>query len=816
MPNTAAPFRQFVIKVHSRCDLACDYCYMYESVDQSWRARPRILALDTAALIGKRVARHARAHGLDEIRYILHGGEPLLSGAHHLGAVIDELRRPLDGIAAVDLRIHTNGVLLDRDFCDLFVAQDVSVGISLDGDRAANDQHRRYADGRTSYPRVLAALALLRQPEYRHLYAGILCTIDLANDPVAVYEALKAEEPPRIDLLLPHATWDNPPTRPLTPDARSPSTTAYADWLLRIYERWTGDGRPFGIRIFDSISSTLAGGPALTETLGLTPSDLLVIETDGDIEQVDSLKVAYEGAAATGLSVLDRELDAAALHPGVASRRRGLDGLNAQCRACPVVTTCGGGFYPHRYRSESGFKNPSVYCEDLLHLISHVARTERSGMPSQAESAPVSIAAAHLDELKTGFGGAGAVTELVRAQQSLNRLLLAKVGLRGTGSTSSRAVWDVLVELDANYPEAVAASLRHPYFRSWAVKNIFMTADSLASGHLAALAVCAAFRAGAEIELEVPVYGASVPLPGLGRFMVAPGVESAWVQTAHDALVFCVGARRWKVFPASTVGSGSSEARWQPTITLTSQGISVRLEDTDPERDCHQWPVSDRLDGSGHAAWQARFDEAWHLILRDHAAYAPGLAAGLHTITPLAARSDGHEVSAAARQAFGAVGAALPERADRLALLLIHEFQHVKLGAVLDLYDLYDEEDRRLYYAPWRDDLRPLEGLLQGTYAHVAVTDFWRVRRSLDASADAVSAEIEFAHWRAQSSAALDTLASSGSLTPIGTAFVDGMRATLAPWLAEPVSSEAETAARLRSQRHQAAYLSTRRRSVSE
>ncbi|HEX2745877.1 MAG TPA: radical SAM protein, partial [Streptosporangiaceae bacterium] len=34
------PFRQFVIKMHSRCNLACDYCYMYTMADQSWRSLP--------------------------------------------------------------------------------------------------------------------------------------------------------------------------------------------------------------------------------------------------------------------------------------------------------------------------------------------------------------------------------------------------------------------------------------------------------------------------------------------------------------------------------------------------------------------------------------------------------------------------------------------------------------------------------------------------------------------------------------------------------------------------------------------------------
>ena len=131
---------------------------------------------------------------------------------------------------------------------------------------------------------------MLRRPEYRHLYAGILCTIDLRNDPVAVYEALRAEAPPRMDLLLPHATWEQPPYRP--PDAETP----YAAWLGRIHARWLADGRPMPIRFFDSLRGAWAGHPSGSEAAGLDPVDLLVIETDGSWEQADSLKTAFDGA----------------------------------------------------------------------------------------------------------------------------------------------------------------------------------------------------------------------------------------------------------------------------------------------------------------------------------------------------------------------------------------------------------------------------------------------------------------------------------------------------------------------------------------
>ena len=43
------PFRQFIVKMHSRCDLSCEYCYMYEMADSSWRTRPNDAAGDVAA-----------------------------------------------------------------------------------------------------------------------------------------------------------------------------------------------------------------------------------------------------------------------------------------------------------------------------------------------------------------------------------------------------------------------------------------------------------------------------------------------------------------------------------------------------------------------------------------------------------------------------------------------------------------------------------------------------------------------------------------------------------------------------------------------
>ena len=202
------PISQYVLKVHGRCNLACDHCYVYEHADQSWRYKPAAIGAETAVMAARRIAEHALAHELTEVSVILHGGEPLLLGKTMMRALLDTLMSEVEPVTGIDIRVHSNGVLLDEQWRDLFAEYGVKVGVSLDGDRAANDRHRRFADGRGSFPQVHTALALLRRPEYRSIYAGILCTIDLANDPIAVYQALVAEEPPRLDLLLPHATWE--------------------------------------------------------------------------------------------------------------------------------------------------------------------------------------------------------------------------------------------------------------------------------------------------------------------------------------------------------------------------------------------------------------------------------------------------------------------------------------------------------------------------------------------------------------------------------------------------------------------------------
>jgi uncharacterized protein len=713
------------------------------------------------------------------VHVILHGGEPLLLGPRRLREVFEILCTEIAPVASLDLRIHTNGVLLSAELCDVFALYRVNVGVSLDGDRAANDRHRRFADGRSSHDKVLRALELLRRPEYRHLFAGILCTVDVANDPAEVFDALLAEEPPHIDFLLPHATWDNPPPRP--PGAE----TAYADWLGTVFDRWAALGRPVPVRLFESIEAVALGGPSPYEAIGLDPVDLLVIETSGDWEQVDSLKTAYEGAPRlldpTGerertLSVFEDSADVAAAHPAVAARQHGVADLSETCRACPLVERCGGGHYAHRYRTGSGFQNPSVYCDDLKVLIEHVGVPER-GPGARAAAEARSPAFARFDQADVAAIADGPVDRerslrLAWTQLEITRAHLALIGERASrrGTPTEQAAtdgWELLCKLDGEAPEAVRTVLDHPFTHAWTkrcwgrLKN-GGPLDAADGTRLSALALAAAARAEVAVELEVPAAGRSIHLPTVGTL-----VRSAYAEPG--ALLAATAGR--------IDDSKADTEAWHASTWIAVGDNRILLEDLDPYRDSYGYAVADRLSEPAVSRWREMLNASIRLLDEWVPAYADQVRSCVKGVVPLAIEAtEGHR-SETSSDAYGAIAAALPSSPDVLAMLLVHESQHLLLDTVLATHVLHDKSDGRRFAVAWRADKRPIDAVLQGIFAHVALAEVCLARSRTKGSPENAGALA--AQYGAWTKAPLDDLLSHGALSPLGVRFARGLNARI-------------------------------------
>lgn len=393
----------FLVKVASRCNLDCDYCYVYHHADQSWRSMPRLLNDTHQNAFAERLAEYVAAVGLRRVAVIFHGGEPLLAGGHRLVDFARKIRSAAPDIE-VDLGLQTNGLLLTDAVLDELEAEAISVSLSMDGPREAHDLHRTTRKGRSSFNKVEAALERLkRRPA---VFAGVIAVIDTSVRPEELLSFFASHEVPKLDFLLPDSHHDR------APPGRDADAGVYERWLIEAFDTWLDRYPQLPVRTFEALLDVAAGLPSGTDAFGFGDVSLLSVETDGTWHDLDVLKVAGEGATRLVGSVLDTPVEQLASSTAIAEHRRLLtkSGLSDVCRACDVVDVCGGGSVPHRHRA-GGFDNPTVYCGEMRALIRHV-RTRLTETFVAAEPLADELPDFDLDAFELAEASAGIVARL--------------------------------------------------------------------------------------------------------------------------------------------------------------------------------------------------------------------------------------------------------------------------------------------------------------------------------------------------------------------------------------------------------------------
>lgn len=347
--------------------------------------------------------------------------------------------------------------------------------------------------------------------------------------------------------------------------------------------------------------------------------------------------------------------------------------------------------------------------------------------------------------------------------------------------------WDLLVRAEALDPAATSDVLMYPQAGIWIAHMLRrlggVTTDQsplwMDTGYLHELGAAAAIRSGADFAITVPVRAGTVVLPTLGSATV-PGAETAQVRRSGGDVTISTAS-------GVLVRVGTGDPCWRPAPVCSSETDGLRIEflidDVDPYRDLRGYSAPDPLGRDDLERWQGLLDEAWLLLVRQDRARAESVAAALTTVIPLPAAKPWRPLSASCDEAFGSIMVSMPENAEQLAATLVHETQHVKLGALLHLMTFVDDLGGPLVYAPWRDDPRPLSGILQGIYAFVGIAGFWRHRANR-------LAEYEFALWRLQLMRVLGELKADPRLTDAGRDLLSNLHVTVTGWAGEPVAAD--------------------------
>jgi len=362
-----------LLKLASRCNLDCGYCYVYRMGDEAWRAQPKRMSQTVVEAVADRLGALAASQGRG-FSVVFHGGEPLLIGAKRFEGACRVLKEALPPDGA--LHLQTNGVLLTEEVLQVCAAYDVGISISIDGPAWMHDRHRPDRRGGGSHGRVLAAIdRLCSHPAGTSLFTGVLAVVDLQADPDEVYAFLKSTGAPSIDFLYRDGNHD---ALPVGKD--SVLSTEYGDWMGRLLETYLADPQPTPIRVLDDMVKLLLGGKGRKEGIGLDAYGMVVIDTDGSVSKNDTLKGAGRGADrfASAWSVMAHDLRDVVASVEFEAYHRAQRPAAPECLSCPDLKVCGGGMPAHRWSSKRGFDNPSVFCADQRRLIDlmrgHLAR----------------------------------------------------------------------------------------------------------------------------------------------------------------------------------------------------------------------------------------------------------------------------------------------------------------------------------------------------------------------------------------------------------------------------------------------------------
>lgn len=414
------------------------------------------------------------------------------------------------------------------------------------------------------------------------------------------------------------------------------------------------------------------------------------------------------------------------------------------------------------------------------------------------------------DALAAGGGGPEAISVLAAAEQSKHEILLrgALAAARSADVTQARYAnvgWEVLTEVARCHRDVADQVTRYPAVGAWAVSTLSAPdsrsgAPEAVPARLAAVAAAAAVRSGLDIDVPVLPVAGVVSLPSLGVARAAGETAVVRSRPGHAEVYWASGR-------VEIPTDGRPEAPgWLGLRDCQAGSLKAVIDDVDPFRmPAAVTGLAARLTAAAARDWRRALQQGWEVLAVSDPAIAAEVAAAVSVIVPLNGSVLGH-LSSSTPDTFGAVAMSQPPDPDTSASSLVHELQHLKLCAVLDIVSLTLADDGHRYYAPWRDDPRPIAGLLQGAYAHVGVTEFWRRRRQLTTGTAQSRAEGEFARWQAGTTRAIETLLSSDRLTAVGTDFVQRMAVTADSWPSEPVSARARAFALRESRSHLARW----------
>lgn len=317
----------------SLCNMRCDYCFY---ADVSNHREVKSYGIMSADVLDTLI-RRAFAFAERSVSFVFQGGEPMIAGVDFFRTAIAYQRKYNSRELKVYNTIQTNATLIDEEFAAFFKENRFLVGVSLDGDMALHDLHRRTRDGEGSFERVRAGIDLLKKHNVDFNILAVV-TKDSAKAPREVYNALREygylQFIPLIDDFGKESDF-------------SLSAEDYGRFLSEVFDLYYEDilkGDYVSVRDFDGYINMLRGMPPSSCAMQGRCGGYFTVEADGsvypcDFYVTDEYKIGNI-CDSSFFSLIKSEKQRCFIEGSVCA--------DEKCRECKWFTLCRGGCRRHR------------------------------------------------------------------------------------------------------------------------------------------------------------------------------------------------------------------------------------------------------------------------------------------------------------------------------------------------------------------------------------------------------------------------------------------------------------------------------------
>ncbi len=348
-----------IVKATRQCTLRCAYCNDWRGNHNGAMSFPVM-----AHMIARALAEH------EHVRFIWHGGEPtLLPISFYEKALLVQahLRRPEQKIGN---SFQTNATKLTPAWARFFRANDIQVGISIDGPAHLHNSHRSYRSGKGSYNDVIRGLNLLREHEVQ--FSGLV-VVDESTLKFGARRLLDflVGKGIRSFALLPAKPRNEPAAKRGTKTSHYIEPARVNAFLMDLYDAWLSRGdQSIKIRELELLKAQIKGVSARSCTLsGKCWGHYYTIEPDGSVGVCD----VFSGDPRYTLgNIMNDSFMEIANSPGLLQLKKEQRDAVEGMRRCPEFPVCKG-WCPHeRYVSVRHNKLHRDDCCGLRDLISHI------------------------------------------------------------------------------------------------------------------------------------------------------------------------------------------------------------------------------------------------------------------------------------------------------------------------------------------------------------------------------------------------------------------------------------------------------------